>query len=181
LVQDAWIALGGERAAAFQLFLTSTDQSGAPEVRQEIVMADSMLIGLDGSESSRRAVDVAVTHARAAGARVVVAYVIEWSPFTFNTPEENEQRHRRREEELARAHSQVLDPLVAKLQAAGLEVEGVVRHGHAAEVLAGLAKEFGTSQIVVGRRGQSTIATLLFGSVAGTLVQIAPVPVTVVP
>jgi nucleotide-binding universal stress UspA family protein len=34
---------------------------------------------------------------------------------------------------------------------------------------------------VVGRRGQSTIATLLFGSVAGTLVQIAPVPVTVVP
>jgi nucleotide-binding universal stress UspA family protein len=70
---------------------------------------------------------------------------------------------------------------VSQLQTAGLEVEGVVRHGHAAEVLAGLAKEFGTSQIVVGRRGQSTIATLLFGSVAGTLVQIAPVPVTVVP
>jgi nucleotide-binding universal stress UspA family protein len=142
-------------------------------------MTDSMLIGVDGSESSQRAIDFAVAQARAAGARVVVAYVIEWSPFTFNTPEENEQRHRRREEELERAHTRVLDPVV--LKAAGLEVEGVVRHGHAAEVLAGLAGEFGASQIFVGRRGQSKIASLLFGSVAGTLVQIAPVPVTVVP
>ena len=57
----------------------------------------------------------------------------------------------------------------------------MVRHGHAAEVLAGLAQELGASQVFVGRRGQSSITSLLFGSVAGTLVQIAPVPVTVVP
>jgi len=144
-------------------------------------MSDSFLIGVDGSAGSRRAVEFAAAQAKAAGARVVAAHVIEWSPFTFNTPEENEQRHRRREEELARAHTQVLDPLVSELKATGLEVEGVVRHGHAAEVLAGLAKELGAGQIFVGRRGQSTITSLLFGSVAGTLVQIAPVPVTVVP
>jgi nucleotide-binding universal stress UspA family protein len=144
-------------------------------------MSDSFLIGVDGSAGSRRAVEFAAAHARAAGARVVAAHVIEWSPFTFNTPEENEQRHRRREEELARAHSQVLDPLVSELRAGGLEAEGVVRHGHAAEVLAGLAQELGVSQVFVGRRGHSTIANLLFGSVAGTLVQVAPVPVTVVP
>ena len=144
-------------------------------------MSDRFLIGVDGSAGSRRAVEFAAAQARAAGARVVAAYVIEWSPFTFNTPEENEQRHRRREEELARARAQVLDPLVSELQTAGLEVEGLVRHGHPAEVLAGLAQELGASQIFVGRRGQSKIASLLFGSVAGTLVQIAPVPVTVVP
>jgi nucleotide-binding universal stress UspA family protein len=144
-------------------------------------MTDSFLIGVDGSTSSHRAADFAAAHAQAAGARVVVAHVIEWSPFTFNKPEENEQRHQRREEELERAHSQVLDPLVAKLKAAGLEVEGVVRHGHVADVLAGLAKEFAASQIIVGRRGHSTIKSLLFGSSAGTLVQIAPVPVTLVP
>jgi nucleotide-binding universal stress UspA family protein len=152
-----------------------------PQVQQEIDMSDTLLIGIDGSASSHRAVERAVAHARATQARLIAAYVIEWSPFTFNTPEENEERHRRREEELARAHAQVLDPLVAELKAAGLEVDGVVRHGHAAEVLAGLAGEFGASQIYVGRRGQSRITTLLFGSVAGTLVQVAPVPVTVVP
>jgi nucleotide-binding universal stress UspA family protein len=144
-------------------------------------MTESFLIGVDGSDSSHRAADFALAHARAAGARVVVAHVIEWSPFTFNTPDENAQRHRRREEELQRAHDQVLDPLVSQLRTAGLEVEGVVRHGHVAEVLVAVAKEFGASQIFVGRRGHSRIASLLFGSSAGTLVQIAPVPVTVVP
>jgi nucleotide-binding universal stress UspA family protein len=111
----------------------------------------------------------------------VAAYVIEWSPYTFNTPEENEQRHKRREEEIERARTQVLDPLVATLRSSGLEVEGVVRHGHAAQVLSDLAVEHGAAQIFIGRRGISKIAALLFGSVAGSLVQVSPVPVTVVP
>jgi nucleotide-binding universal stress UspA family protein len=144
-------------------------------------MTDAMLVGVDGSESSRRAADFAGARARAGNAHVVVAYVIEWSPYTFNTPEENEMRHKRREEEIERARTQVLDPLVAELRAAGVEVEGVVRHGHAAEVLSGLAGELRAAQIFVGRVGQSRIAALLFGSVTVSLVQISPVPVTVVP
>lgn len=142
-------------------------------------MTDTILVGVDGSEPSRRAVDFAAK--RAGGARLVLAYVIEWSPYSFNTPEENEQRHKRREEEIARARTQVLDPLVAELRAAGLEVEGVVRHGHAAEVLGGLAGELGAGLIVIGRLGVSKIQAMLFGSVAGSLVQVSPVPVTVVP
>jgi nucleotide-binding universal stress UspA family protein len=144
-------------------------------------MADIMLVGIDGSETSRRAAAFAAARARAAKGRLVLAYVIEWSPYTFNTPEENEVRHKRREEEIERATTQVLDPWVAELRATGLEVDGVVRHGHAADVLSGLAGELGAAQVFVGRRGQSRIAALLFGSVAGTLVQISPVPVTVVP
>jgi nucleotide-binding universal stress UspA family protein len=147
---------------------------------QELIMTDIMLVGVDGSEASHRAADFAATRARAGGARLVVAYVIEWSPYTFNTPEENEQRHKRREEEIARAEAH-LAPLLVELRAAGLEVEGVVRHGHAAETLSGLATEYGAAQIFVGRRGVSKIAAMLFGSVAGSLVQISPVPVTVVP
>lgn len=144
-------------------------------------MTDMMLVGVDGSEASRRAATYAAARARASKARLVLAYVIEWSPYTFNTPEENEVRHKRREEEIERATTQVLDPWVAELRATGLEVDGVVRHGHAADVLSGLAGELGATQVFVGRRGQSRIAALLFGSVAGSLVQIAPVPVTVVP
>ena len=75
----------------------------------------------------------------------------------------------------------MLDPILGELRAGGVEVEGVVRHGHAAEVLSGLAGEFGAAQIFVGRLGQSRIAALLFGSVAGSLAQISRVPVTVVP
>lgn len=144
-------------------------------------MTDTMLVGVDGSDSGRRAVDFAMARAKASAARVVVAYVIEWSPYTFNTPEENEARHKRREEEVERAQTQVLDPLVATLRDSGVAVDSVVRHGHPAEVMCGLANELGATQIFIGRRGTSKVAALLFGSVAGSLVQVAPVPVTVVP
>jgi nucleotide-binding universal stress UspA family protein len=144
-------------------------------------MSDALLVGIDGSDCCRRAVDFAAVRAKASNEKLVVAYVIEWSPYSFNTPEENELRHKRREEEIDRARSSVLDPLVAELSAAGIEVEGVVRHGHAAEVLSGLADEVGASQIFVGRRGGSRLSNMLFGSVAGSLVQISPVPVTIVP
>jgi len=144
-------------------------------------MTDTLLVGIDGSEGGRRAANFAASRAQASNAGLVVAYVIEWSPYTFNTPEENEKRHKRREEEIERAQTQVLDPLVASLQSAGIDVEGMVRHGHAAQVLTDIAQETGASQIFIGRRGLSKMQVLLFGSVAGTLVQISTVPVTVVP
>ncbi len=144
-------------------------------------MTGTFLLAVDGSEPAARAAEFAKMRAKAGKARIVVAYVIEWSPYSFNTPEENEERHKRREEEIAKAKSQVLDPLVASLQGEGLEVEGVVRHGNVSEVLSELASENGACQIFIGRRGLSKVKAMLFGSVAGTLVQISPVPVTVVP
>ena len=144
-------------------------------------MTDTFLLAVDGSEPAARAAEFAKMRAKAGKARIVVAYVIEWSPYSFNTPEENEERHKRREEEIAKAKSQVLDPLVASLQGEGLEVEGVVRHGNVSEVLSELAGENGACQIFIGRRGLSKVKAMLFDSVAGTLVQISPVPVTVVP
>lgn len=144
-------------------------------------MSQCLLVGVDGSACCQRAIDFASDRAKASGARLVVAFVIEWSPYTFNTPEENEVRHKRREEEIERARAQVLDPLIARLKASGIDAEGVIRHGHAAEVLVSLAGEYNAIQIFIGRRGHSKMRALLFGSVAGSLVQISPVPVTVVP
>ena len=115
------------------------------------------------------------------GSRIVVVYVIEWSPYSFNTPEENEQRHKRREEEIAVATSSVLEPALAELKAAGVEADGLVRHGNVADVLNGVAAEYGAVQIIVGRVGASGLKSLIFGSVTSKLVQVADVPVTVVP
>ncbi len=144
-------------------------------------MSDIFLVGVDGSECGGRAVEFATARAKASHARMIVAYVIEWSPYSFNTPEENEQRHKRREEEIARAETEILEPLVTTLQGAGIEVDGVVRHGHAAEVLTEIAGEVGATEIFIGRRGLSRLKAMLFGSIAGTLVQISSIPVTVVP
>lgn len=83
-------------------------------------MAETLLIGVDGSEGSTRAVQFAAARARLSGARLVVAYVIEWSPYSFMTPEELEERHKRHDEEIAKAQTQVVDPIVASLKDQGL-------------------------------------------------------------
>lgn len=144
-------------------------------------MSGTILLGIDGSAGGERALSYAQSLARVGGAEVLVVYVIEWSPYSFNTPQENEQRHRRREEELQTAEQQVLAPAIAQLAAAGISARGLVRHGHAAKTLAQLAKDQAASAIVIGRQGQSGLKGMLFGSVAGSLVQLAAVPVTVVP
>lgn len=141
----------------------------------------SFLVGVDCSSCGGRALKYAADRASVKGAKVIVVHVIEWSPFSFSTPQENEERHKRREEEIRRAQSEIVDPIVAKLKDQGVDAEGVVRHGHAAETLARIAKENDVTNIVVGRRGSSKLKAQIFGSVASSLVQIADRPVTVVP
>ena len=144
-------------------------------------MADTILIGIDGSKAGEHAVNFAVSQAKSGNTRLVLAYVVEWSPYTFNTPEENEQRHLRRKEEIKTAQDRVLDPILQSLVGQGVKALGVVRHGQVADVLLQIAKEHGVAHIVVGRIGHSGIKSLLFGSVATKLIQLAHVPVTIVP
>jgi nucleotide-binding universal stress UspA family protein len=144
-------------------------------------MTDTILIGIDGSKASEHAVNFAVSQAKSANASLVLVYIIEWSPYTFNTPEENEQRHLRRKEEIKTAQERILNPILKSLENQSIKTLGIVRHGQVADVLLQIAKEHGVGQIVVGRIGHSGIKSLLFGSVATKLVQLANVPVTIVP
>jgi nucleotide-binding universal stress UspA family protein len=139
------------------------------------------LVGIDCSNCSQRAVDYAVALAKPNKAKIVVVHVVEWSPFSFSTAYENDQRHKRREAELVQAQTEIIDPQVSQLREAGVEAEGRIRHGHPAETLNQLANEVGATNIIVGRKGGSNIKAHLFGSVPSMLVQIADHPVTVVP
>jgi len=144
-------------------------------------MTPVYLVGVDCSNCGGRALAYATERALSNGGKLLVTHVIEWSPYTFSTAEENEQRHKRREEELVRAHESIVDPIVARLREQGVDAEGLVRHGHAAETLDRLARERDVTSLVVGRHGTSRLKAQIFGSVASNLVQIADRPVTVVP
>ena len=144
-------------------------------------MTQVLLVGTDCSECSNRTLDLAAELAKITGLPLVVVHVIEWSQFTFNTPQENAERHKRREEELERAKTTIIEPILHKLHEEGIEAQGVIRHGHAAETLDSVAREMDAAHIIIGRTGQSAVKTMLFGSAASTLVQIADRPVTVVP
>jgi nucleotide-binding universal stress UspA family protein len=142
----------------------------------------TLVVGLDGSAAGEKALAFAKKQAKQLGdCAIAICYVIEWSPFSFQTPEENEQRHLRREEELKLAHDRVLDPAVEATKKDGLEATGIVRHGDVAEILAELADEVSAAQIVVGRVGARGLKDRVFGSVSGRLVASATVPVTIIP
>lgn len=144
-------------------------------------MDQVFLVGIDCSECSQRALEYAISLASANRARLYVVHVIEWSQFSFNTPMENEVRHKRREDELERAHVEIVDPVVQDLRGMGIDAHGLIRHGHTAQTIGQLANEVGATNIIIGRKGASKIKTHLFGSVPSMLVQIADQPVTVVP
>ncbi|MEX0969772.1 MAG: universal stress protein [Paracoccaceae bacterium] len=144
-------------------------------------MTERIVVGFDASAAARRAVDHALASAKGAGAQIVLAHVLEWSPYSFLTKEEVEERHARRTEELERANAAIMAPLVAELAAAGITVETEIRYGHVADTLIAIANEHKAGSIVAGRTGGAGLAARLFGSVAGTLAQVSPVPVTIVP
>ena len=143
-------------------------------------MTDTYIVGFDGTEQAQRAVNFAADRAKQSGALLHLVQVLEWSPYSFHTPEELAERHKRREEELDRANATV-KPVVEALEKDGVKASCEVRHGHAGDLLCEIATEKKAAQIVVGRTGESALAQRLLGGLAITLVQVAPVPVTIVP
>jgi len=144
-------------------------------------MSTKLVIGLDGHSSGERALDFATTLAKQLGScEIVVAYVIEWSPYSFQTAEENAERHKRREEEISTARERVVDPAVAGLEKAGLSVKGIVRHGDVADTLSSIATSEEATQIIVARSTDKSLSKRIFGSSTANLVMEATVPVTVV-
>jgi nucleotide-binding universal stress UspA family protein len=140
-----------------------------------------LLVGIDCSNCSTRALQYAANWAAESQYPLIVVHVIPWSAFSFTTPQENEERHKRREAELERAHAEIVDPVVAELAGRGIAARGAIRHGHPAETLCAIADELGATHIIIGKTGSSKIRAQLFGSVAGAMVQISELPVTVVP
>jgi len=150
------------------------------EKRRKLV-STKIVIGLDGHVSGERALAYGRRLAEQIGAcELVVAYVVEWSPYSFQTPEENAERHKRREQEISVAQDRMVEPAVDQLKKAGLSAHGVVRHGDVASTLNAIAEEENADQIVIARSSDGGFAQRVFGSAASNLVMTASVPVTVV-
>ncbi|SEW47588.1 Nucleotide-binding universal stress protein, UspA family [Cognatiyoonia koreensis] len=140
-----------------------------------------LVIGLDGQSTGEKALDFAKNMAaKTTDCELIVVYVIEWSPFSFQTAEENAERHKRREEEISVAMERVVDPAVKSLKDSGLNARAIVRHGHVADTIDDIAHSEAADQIIVARSSEGGLSSRLFGSSTATLVMNARVPVTVV-
>ena len=137
-------------------------------------MFTTIVLALDGSEGSARAIPLAVELAHRDGARIVIAHVEEEVVGKGGGPalaaeDEIQVEIRRQAEEVS---SQGVE--------ASVEIRRVVLGGPA-RAIEEIADEASADLIVVGTRGRSPVAGLLLGSITQRLLHIAHRPVLVVP
>lgn len=141
---------------------------------------ETYVVAYEGGD--REVLDFAIARANKNGAALHLVHVLEWSPYSFLTPEELSERHKRRTEELARAEAAIMSPAVDHARSAGIaDVTSELRYGSVAELIAEIAAEKAATFVFVGRSGGNAIAARVFGSVPIALAQISTVPVVIVP
>ncbi len=137
---------------------------------------ETIVVGVDGSECARAALEIAAREAELRGAHLRVVSVWE-VPISMGAVALGNQSIIDGLREGAEAI--VRDAIAeAKQRHPSVQYEGVAVEGQAAEVL--LHKALDASLIVVGNRGRGGFASLLLGSVSQQVVHHAPCPVLVI-
>jgi nucleotide-binding universal stress UspA family protein len=135
-----------------------------------------IVVGVDGSDGSRAALEWAVEEARVRGAEVDAVHAWSYPPLTYMTglspPPAFDP------DVMATAAGEVLNEACAAVDAAGVRINRIITEGAAAHRLVQVAR--GAALLVVGSRGHGGVAELLLGSVSHHCVHHAPCPVVVV-
>jgi nucleotide-binding universal stress UspA family protein len=139
-------------------------------------MFKSIVIALDGSETAKRGIPIAVELAKEGQGKIVIAHVEERMATKGRAPLHVNEEQIQEE----------LQALVKDLAADGIEASirmGDVMAGGSgvAHSIVDIADKSNADLIVAGTRGHSLVEGLLLGSVTQRLLHIAKQPVLVVP
>lgn len=134
-----------------------------------------LLIAVDGSEASTRALQKGLELARLLDASVSALAVEGPLPAYAATIGEVEEVKRERDAFFKR----LADDVRARARAAGVELEVEIRPGHAAELISKVAAERGADLIVLGHRGHF-LRDHVLGSTADRVAEHAGCPVMIV-
>jgi nucleotide-binding universal stress UspA family protein len=136
-------------------------------------MPSTMVVGFNGSEGARAALDQALALAKDSGDSVVAA-------FGYDPPGPGEERraHRKLTRELG---EQVMAEAVEQAATAGAEVEVALVAERPADALISIADERDARAIVIGSSGDLTVAGKLLGMNARKLLRASGRPILVVP
>jgi nucleotide-binding universal stress UspA family protein len=153
------------------LVLPHDDSRGPPSGERRLRFA-RILVGVDGSAESRKAVALAVDLAERTNAQIILANAVPPSPIPARVLPGYSWW-----EEAANAWGE----RVVRAEAASLSrpCETVVRFARPSIMLCSIAEERDVDLIVVGHRGRGTTARLLLGSVADEVLRTSQRPVLV--
>ncbi|HEU0225690.1 MAG TPA: universal stress protein [Steroidobacteraceae bacterium] len=138
-----------------------------------------ILVAIDGSDTSLRALDFAVQQARLAPAAELQVLTVQPLASTTTAWEIYVSAEKLREIAAERARA-ILEEAGGRLTAAGCRYALEQLEGEPAETIAGRAAQLGCESITMGTRGAGQVSILVMGSVAQRVVYHATVPVTLV-
>jgi len=153
-------------------------------------MFQKILVAIDGSEYSKRAVDHAVGLAEKFGGSIILIHVysatvpVVTSMDTMSgpsiTPPVSSEMAAKITEEAEKRGRRILDEAEKLVKIRGISVESILVEGDAVREIVRLAQERSVDLIVVGHRGQSRLREVFLGSVSEGLSHKATCPVLIV-
>jgi nucleotide-binding universal stress UspA family protein len=132
-----------------------------------------IVVGYDGTESSRAALDTATGLAKDLGEPILVVFGYGVNPMGGEVKDHVET--------LKEHGKKVTSEAVERARAGGAEAESVLADVEGSEALSSVAKDRGARMIVVGTRGEGPIRGAILGATAYRLVHTSETPVLVVP
>ncbi len=145
-------------------------------------MYQRILVPVDGSDTSNKALTAALQLARDAGGRVRLVHVLE--DLTYLTGYEQFGGYSGDLTRIMRESGmRILNDAMAIAQAAGVETDTVLFDNlgeRLAETVAEAARQWKADLVVVGTHGRRGVGRMLLGSGAEQVIRLTPVPVLVI-
>lgn len=138
-----------------------------------------MLVAVDGSEPSGRAVRWAAEHAKGLDAQVVAVFAL-YEP-VYAVPPAMVTIPPATPEQIEQIRTTVTNDWCAPLREAGVEYQVMIISGTPAMTIIETAKKVGADLVVAGRRGHGGFSELLLGSVSHQLAHHVGRPLVIVP
>lgn len=143
-------------------------------------MFKHILVPVDGSSTSLKAVAKAAGLAKAFGSQVTAVYVLDPYPFTGVGADFAYGQAQYLTAATAEANK-ALDDVKSSMAETGVTLNTLVGEGHAVhEGIVRVGQNVGADLIVMGSHGRRGLEKLVLGSVAQRVLQVAHVPVMVV-
>ncbi len=144
-------------------------------------MYKQILVPVDGSETSLKALDSAISLAKESGGKIRVVHVLEQLAYLSFDPYGSYSADVLKA--VQESGDKIVSDAVARVQSAGVAADSRVIDKFGAllaDAVAEVANEWHADLIVLGTHGRRGMGRLLLGSGAEQVIRFAPVPVLVI-
>ncbi len=138
-------------------------------------MFNTIILALDGSENSIKALDFAIGMAESYGAEIIAVHA-----YSHTSDLRAKEGYEKRVAQRKSAGQKILDDARLRFDESRITVEENLLEGPAAEAILSVAKTRGADLIIMGTRGMGSLEGLLLGSVSTRVTHDAPCTVMVV-